>query len=152
MATMFRNILVPTDGSPTSRRAIERAVRFAKELKARVTGLWVGPVWQPNLYAYAGDIPEGFLSPDEFAADVRKAAARYLGEIEKAAGAAKVKCTCSFVRSSLPYREIIRTAGRAGCDLIVMGSHGRRGVSKLLLGSQTNMVLAHSSIPVMVCR
>ena len=149
---MFRNILVPTDGSPPSRRAIERAVRFAKEQKARVTGLWVGPVWEPNLYAYSGDIPAGFTSLEQFAVDVKKTAAQYLGVVEKAAAAAGVKCKCSYLRSNFPYQEIVNAARRSGCDLIVMGSHGRRGISKLLLGSQTSMVLAHSTIPVLVCR
>jgi nucleotide-binding universal stress UspA family protein len=149
---MFRNILVPTDGSPPARRAIERAVQFAREQKARVTGLWVGPTWQPNLYAYAGDLPPGFISPDEFAATVRKDAARHLGAVKKMATAAGVRCRCSYVRGNFPYQEIINAARRNGCDLIVMGSHGRRGISKLLLGSQTNMVLAHSTIPVMVSR
>lgn len=149
---MFKSILVPTDGSPPASRAIRLAVRFAREQKARVTGLWVGPIWQPNLYAYAGDLPEGFISPDEFAATVKKTAARHLGLVRKAAAAAGVRCSCSYVRGNFPYQEIIAAARRSGCDLIVMGSHGRRGVSKLLLGSQTNMVLAHSTIPVMVCR
>ena len=149
---MFRHILVPTDGSPPSRRAIERAVRFAKEQKARVTGLWVGPVWEPKLYAYSSEVPPGYTSLEQFAADVKKTAARYLGVVEQAAAAARVKCQCSYVRSNFPYQEIINAARRSGCDLIVMGSHGRRGISKLLLGSQTNMVLAHSTIPVLVCR
>ena len=149
---MFRHILVPTDGSPPARRAIECAVRFAREQKARVTGFWVGPTWQPNLYAYAGDLPEGFISPGEFSAQVRKDAVRHLAAVKKAAAAAGIRCRCSYVRGNFPYQEIINAARRNGCDLIVMGSHGRRGISKLLLGSQTNMVLAHSAIPVMVCR
>ena len=149
---MFRNILVPTDGSPPSRRAIERAARFAREQKARVTGLWVGPIWQPNLYAYSGDLPTGFISPDQFAAEVKKTAARHLGVVKRAASRAGVRCSCSYVRGNFPYQEIINAARRNGCDLIVMGSHGRRGISRLLLGSQTNLVLAHSPIPVLVCR
>ena len=149
---MFRNILVPTDGSPPARRAIERAVRFAREQEAQVIGLWIGPTWQPNLYAYAGELPKGFISPAQFAANVRKTAARRLSAIKHAAKAAGVKCRCKWVRSNFPYLEIINAARRNGCDLIVMGSHGRRGIAKLLLGSQTNLVLAHSTIPVMVCR
>ena len=149
---MFKNILVPTDGSLPARRAIEKAVRFAREQKARVTGLWVGPTWQPNLYAYSGDVPKGFISPEQFAAGVKTTAARHLGVIRKAAAAAGVKCSCFHVRGNFPYLEIIQAARRNGCDLIVMGSHGRRGISKLLLGSQTQLVLAHSAIPVMVCR
>lgn len=149
---MFRNILVPTDGSAQSRRAVKRAVRLAQEQRARVTGLWVGPVWQPNLYAYAGAVPAGFVTPDQFAARVKKAAARHLGAVEKAAAAARVPCKCSFARGNFPYVEIINAARRNGCDLIVMASHGRRGISRLLLGSQTSMVLAHSTLPVLVCR
>jgi nucleotide-binding universal stress UspA family protein len=149
---MFKNILVPTDGTPPARRAIECAVRFAREQKARVTGLWVGPIWRPNLYAYAGDLPPGFVSPDQFAADVKKTAARHLGVLKKAAAQSGVPCSCAYVRGNFPYQEIIRAARRNHCDLIVMGSHGRRGISKLLLGSQTNLVLAESTIPVLVCR
>jgi nucleotide-binding universal stress UspA family protein len=149
---MFKHILVPTDGSPLAHRAIRLAVRFAREQKARVTGFWVGPVWQPNLYAYAGDLPAGFISEAEFAANVKKTAARHLASVRKTAAAAGVRCNCSYVRGNFPYQEIIDAARRLGCDLIVMGSHGRRGISKLLLGSQANLVLAHSKIPVMVCR
>ena len=149
---MFKNILVPTDGSPPAHRAIQHAARFAREQKAQVTGLWVGPTWQPNLYAYSVHVPAGFISPDQFAADVKRMSDRHLGAVKKAAAAAGVKCSCSYVRGNFPYREIINAARRNGCDLIVMGSHGRRGISKLLLGSQTNLVLAHSKIPVLVCR
>jgi nucleotide-binding universal stress UspA family protein len=149
---VYRNILVPTDGSPPARRAIALAVRLAREQRARVTGLWVAPVWQPNLYAFPGDMPAGFISPDEFAAETKSAAARHLRVIEKAAAAAGVKWACSWVSGGFPYLEIIRAARRNGCDLIVMGSHGRRGFAKVLLGSQTNLVLAHSRIPAIVCR
>jgi nucleotide-binding universal stress UspA family protein len=149
---MFRNILVPTDGSPSSRRAIRRAVRLAREQKARVTGIWVGPVWRPGLYAYARAVPEGFVSPGQFEASVRKAAARNLGAIQRAAAAAGVRCKCLSTRSNFPYMEIVNAAKRNRCDLIVMASHGRRGISRLLLGSQASMVLAHSPVPVMICR
>ena len=149
---MYRNILVPTDGSPPARRAIERAVRFAREQKARLTSLWVGPVWEPNLYAYDQDVPAGFIAPSRHDANVRKFGARQLDPVRKAAAAARVSCRCLCVQGAFPYVEIIKAARRNGCDLIVMGSHGRRGISKLLLGSQTSMVLAHSTIPVLVCR
>jgi nucleotide-binding universal stress UspA family protein len=149
---MFKNILVPTDGSPISRRAVKLAVRFAREQKASVTGFWAGPAWEPNLYAYSEDVPAGFISPQQHAAHVRKTADRYLAAVKKAAREAGVPCKCSYVESVFPYQEIINAARRHGCDLIVMGSHGRRGISRLLLGSQTNMVLAHSTIPVIVCR
>ena len=149
---MFKNILVPTDGSPMSRRAIERAVRLAKEQKARVTGIWVAPAWEPNMYAYAKDVPPGFISPGQHAAHVRKTADRYLAVVKKAARAAGVPCKCAHVESMFPYMEIINAAKRNRCDLIVMASHGRRGISRLLLGSEASKVLAHSKLPVLVCR
>jgi len=149
---MFKNILVPTDGSARSRRAVRRALQLAKEQKARVSALWVGPVWQPTLYAYDESVPAGFISPRRFATGVRKIAARQLGAVRKAAAAAGVSCKTVSVQGPFPHMEIIRMARRNRCDLIVMASHGRRGISRLLLGSQTALVLAYARIPVMVCR
>src|SRR5689334_7056190 len=149
---MFKRILVPTDGSPASRRAVASALRLAREQNSRVTALWVGLPWEPNLYAYDGDVPAGFVSPRAHAAHVRKAAARQLAPVKKAAAAAGVRCICVFRESAFPDVEIIRTAKRIRCDLIVMGSHGPRGFLRVLLGSVTAKVLAQSSIPVMVCR
>jgi nucleotide-binding universal stress UspA family protein len=149
---MFRSILVPTDGTALSRRAIERAARLAKEQKARLAGFWVGPTWQPNLYACSRDVPSGVTSPARFSADVRKRATRYLDVIRRAAAAAGVPCYCWYVRGNFPYLEIINAARRQRCDLIVMASHGRRGGSRRLLGSETIKVLACSTLPVMVCR
>lgn len=149
---MFRNILVPTDGSALSRRAVVYAVRLAREQKARVTGLWVGPAWEPNLYAYGESVPRGFVSPKAHAAHIRKAGARPLGAVRKLAAAAGVPCDCSCVEGAFPYLEIIKAARRSRCDLIVMASHSRRGISRLLLGSQTSKVLALADVPVLVCR
>jgi nucleotide-binding universal stress UspA family protein len=149
---MFRNILVPTDGSPLSRRAVGRAIQLAREQKARVTGLWVGPAWEPNLYAYGDAVPPGFVSPGQHSAHVKKAAARRLRAVKEIAAAAGVPCKCSCVEGAFPYLEIIKAARRNRCDLIVMASHSRRGISRLLLGSQTAKVLALTSVPVLVCR
>ena len=149
---MFRNILVPTDGSPLSRRAVQCAVRLAREQKARVTGLWVGPAWEPNLYAYGEAVPSGFVSPGQHSAHVKKAAARHLRAVKKAAAASGVRCKCAYVLGAHPYDEIIKAARRYRCDVIVISSHGRRGISRLLLGSETTKVLAHRTVPVLVCR
>ena len=147
---MFKNILVPTDGSPLSRQAIKRAVNLAKEQKARVTALYVGPEWRPTGY---GDFSRNAADkPAEHAAIVQKTADRILGVVKKAAAAAGVPCACSHVMGSVPYDEIVKASQRSGCDLIVMASHGRRGISWLLLGSETSKVLAHSKIPVLVER
>ena len=148
---MFRSILVPTDGSPLSRRAVQCAVRLAREQKARVTGLWVDPAWEPNLYAYGDSVPPGFVSRKQHAARVRKAGARHLKAVKEIAAAAGVPCKCSCVEGVFPYLEIIKAARRSRCDLIVMASHSRRGISRLLLGSQTSKVLALADVPVLVC-
>ena len=147
---MFRNILVATDGSGPSRRAVKRAVQLAREQKARLTGFYVGPPWQPA--AYAEFVPPATLSPKQHEAAVKKAAERYLGAIKKAASAARVRCKTYYVLAEFPYSEIVRAAKRYRCDLIVMGSHGRRGISRLILGSQASKVLAHSTIPVLVVK
>jgi nucleotide-binding universal stress UspA family protein len=147
---MFKNILVPTDGSALSGRAIKRAVQLAKEQKARVTGFYVGPAWSPKV---DGDsILSGFISPEQHSAVVKKTADQYLGALKKAADAAGVPCKCLHAEGAYPYEKIVKAAQQNRCDLIVMASHGRRGISKLLLGSETAKVLAHSSVPVMVCR
>ena len=147
---MFRNILVATDGSGPSRRALKRAVQLAKEQKAQLIGFYVGPPWQPA--AYAEFVPPASLSPKQHEAAVKKAATRYLGVVKKAAAAARVRCKTYYVMEEYPYSEIVRAAKRYRCDLIVMGSHGRRGISRLILGSQASKVLAHSTIPVMVVK
>ena len=149
---MFKRILVPTDGSAMSRRAVARAVRLAKEQKARVIGLWVGPAWEPNMYAYDRDVPPGFVSPTQHAAHIKRAADRNLAAVKKTAAAAGVPCRCICVQGSFPYIEIIKAARRNHCDLIVMASHGRRGISRLLLGSVASKVLAHAEIPVLISR
>lgn len=147
---MFRNILVPTDGSPLSRKAIKRAVQLAKEQKARVTGYYVGPTWESR----GGDesIAYGSVSPQQHAASVEKTATRILGAVRREAAKAGVPCSCSFGTDEYPYVKIVEAAQRNGCDLILMATHGRRGISRLLLGSETSKVLAHSKVPVLVYR
>jgi nucleotide-binding universal stress UspA family protein len=149
---MFRNILVPTDGSPLSGRAIKLAVRLAAEQKARVTGFFVGQEWNPGIYGDADTSSFRVISPSQHAANVKKAADRHLGVLKKAAAAAGVRCECLHVAAPYPYQEIVKAARRKRCDLICMASHGRRGISGLLLGSETSKVLAHAGIPVLVCR
>jgi len=149
---MFRNILVPTDGTPMARHAIRHAVRLAREQKARVTGFTVAPAWEPDLYAYGKDAPPGFISPGQHALHAKRTAERHLAAVRKAAAAAGVPCRCDWVEGVFPYLEILKAAKRHRCDLIVMASHGRRGIARLLLGSQASLVLAHSRIPVMICR
>lgn len=147
---MFKNILVPTDGSALSRKAIKRAVQLAKEQNGRVTGFYVGPAWRAR--AADESIPYRIVSPEQHQANVRKIAQRILKAVESEAAKAGVPCTTSFSTDDYPYVKIIEAATRNGCDLILMATHGRRGISRLLLGSETSKVLAHSKVPVLVCR
>jgi nucleotide-binding universal stress UspA family protein len=147
---MFRNILVPTDGSPLSRRAVKRAIQLAKEQQGRVTGFYVGPTWKPR--GNDESIPYRMVSPQQHADIVKRAADRVLNSVKKASARAGVPCTCSYGIGDYPYLKIVEAAKRNGCDLILMATHGRRGISRLLLGSETTKVLAHSTMPVMVCR
>ena len=147
---MFRNILVPTDGSALSRKAIKQAVRLAKEQKARVTGYYVGPSWTPR--GSDDSIAYGYVSQQQHAANVEKTAERILDDVRKEARRAGVHCTCSFSMHDYPYLKIVEAAGQNRCDLILMATHGRRGISRLLLGSETSKVLAHSKVPVLVYR
>ncbi len=147
---MFKNILVPIDGSALSRRAIKRAVQLAKEQKARVTGFYVGPPWKPK--GSDDSIAYGFVSPQQHAKSVEKTATHILSAVRREAARAGVPCECSFSTNDFPYLKIVEAANRNGCDLILMASHGRQGISRLLLGSVTSKVLAHSKVPVLVCR
>lgn len=147
---MFRNILVPTDGSPLARQAIANAVKLAREQKAKVTGFYVGPAWSPRIH---GDsLLTEYVSPEKHSNLVRETARRALEPLRKSAAAAGVSCKCLHVEGRFPYEEIVKAARKNRCDLIVMASHGRRGISKLLIGSETSKVLAHTSIPVLVTR
>jgi nucleotide-binding universal stress UspA family protein len=147
---MFRNILVPTDGSALSQRAIRQAVQFAREQKARVTGLHVVPPYEPELREES--VVSRYLTPSEYEARAKAVAKRHLAAIEKAASALGVPCRTFHAEGRYPYDVIVRAAQRHKCDLIYMASHGRRGIARLLLGSETSKVLAHSAVPVLVCR
>ena len=148
---MFKNLLVPVDGSVASLQAMKVAARFAREQKARVTAFWAGPTWEPNLYGYADAVPATFVTPAQHRANVRKAARRHLNAAKKAAAAAGVRCKGVYVEGNIPYQEIVKAARRQRSDLIVMASHSS-GLTRVLLGSQTHKVLAHSRIPVMIVK
>jgi nucleotide-binding universal stress UspA family protein len=147
---MFRRLLVPTDGSAPSARAIRQAVRLAREQHAEIVGFYAGPPW--TLPMYGEYLPPEALSQQDHARAVKDAAQRYFREIRSAAASAGVRARCYHVTGEHPHEEIVKAARANGCDLIVIASHGRRGLSRVLLGSETSKVLAHAAIPVMVCR
>ena len=148
---MFKNILVPVDGSELSNAAIKRACAFAKDAGARLTFYYAKPDYFP---AYiSGEVVLGDAAVDEalFAA-MEKQAETILRDAAQAATSAGVECETLSELCDSPHAGIIAAATRKGCDLIFMASHGRRGASALLLGSETQKVLTHCDIPVLVYR
>ena len=147
---MYKHILVPTDGSKLSNAAAEAAVRLARALGARVTGFFAAPPATPIVFK--GIVPVGYQAPEEHAKGIRKAAGQYLGFIRKTASAAGVACEVVSLTSDYPADAIVTAARKRRCDLIFIASHGRKGLSALLHGSETHEVLTHSSIPTLVYR
>jgi nucleotide-binding universal stress UspA family protein len=145
---MFKHILIPTDGSDLSRKAVLYGVQLAKSSGARVTALTVtDPYRVATMDAVLIPVDEG-----EYEEQSRRLADRALEQVKTAADAAGVACETIRELHDQPYRAIIDSAHALNCDVIVMASHGRRGLSALLLGSETVKVLTHSTIPVLVYR
>lgn len=145
---MYKRILIPSDGSDASERAILAGVDFAREAGAEVVGLTVTPPFR----AVTADTSMLEDTPDQFDAASNARARRILAVVEDAARDAGVPCRSEQAVEDDPYAAIIATARRLDCDLIVMASHGRRGLQGLLLGSETQKVLVHGTIPVLVHR
>ena len=145
---MFKHLLVPTDGSEESETAIRKSIELAKSIRATVTGIHVLPTF--HVFTYRTEMLED--TRELFEKDSRIHAAKFLASIERAAQEAGVPCNTVSVMSDQPYEAIIKTAAEQGCDLIAMASHGRKGVKGFLLGSETQKVLVHTQIPVMVFR
>lgn len=145
---MFKHILLPTDGSTASERAIRQVMALAKESGAKVTAMHV---IQPfHVLAYDVEMIES--TGGTYLAQAEARAARYLKPIDSAAKEAGVVCDRLTVTGEHPFEEIIDTARTRHCELIVMCSHGRSAAKGLLLGSQTQKVLAYSPLPVLVLR
>jgi nucleotide-binding universal stress UspA family protein len=146
---MFKHILLPTDGSELSGKAIREGICFAKSIAAKVTGFCVMPRQQHHCI-YEMAIPKEQL--EQVVDRCKKAAETYLMIIEKAAEESGVACEVVYEVNDRPYEAIIWMAEQKCCDLIMMASHGRSGVKALLIGSETQKVLNHSKIPVLVYR
>ena len=147
---MFKHILVPTDGSDFSQETVRRAVSFAKEAGARITAFYAMPDYPVSFYGEGGLIDP--ISPEQFAALAEQQAKEILGFVETLCQQASVEYSGKTATSDVPYEAIIEAATQSDCDLIFMSSHGRRGFSALLLGSETQRVLTHSKIPVLIYR
>jgi len=145
---MFQHLLLPVDGSALSEAAFSKALIFASEARARVTVIRVIPEF--HVYTYQVE-----LLADTRTRFVREATSNveeYLKTLAAEAEAADVPCATLSVIHDHPYEAIIQAARDQGCDLIVMASHGRRGLQAVLIGSETSKVLTHSTIPVLVYR
>jgi len=145
---MFKHILIPTDGSELSEAAIQKGIEFAKNINAKVTGFCVIP--ELHFFSYETEIPADVKQ--RVAGQSRALAEKHLAVVATAAQKAGVTCSTAHVINDLPYDAIVKAAEEKGCDLIMMASHGRRGVSGILIGSETQKVLTHSKIPVLVYR
>lgn len=147
---MFKNILVPTDGSKLSMKAVDKAIELAKSTGGTLTVLNVIAPYS-MMPASDGYVIEP-ISGVEWDKVMKQNADAILAVVKRRAGAKKFSAELMTVRNNLPYDGIISVAKKRKCDLIVMASHGRRGLTALLLGSETTKVLTHSTIPVLVCR
>ena len=147
-AAMYKNILLPTDGSALSAKAVEAGLQLARLTGARITVL---VAYEPfHVFSLSGDQLE--YTPATYAEHATADAARILDAVAAQAKALGVTCSTETRQAEQPYKAIIEAAEVNGCDLVVMGSHGRRGVAALVLGSVTVEVLTHSTVPVLVYR
>jgi nucleotide-binding universal stress UspA family protein len=145
---MHRHILIPTDGSELSKNAIDYGVALANSVNAKVTVLTVSTPF----HIFAIEPAMVTDTPEQYAKRMAALAEEYLNVARQTALASGVSCQTLHVEHEQPYLAIIETATQKLCDLIVMASHGRRGFSAVVLGSETVKVLTHSSIPVLVVR
>lgn len=147
---MYKHILIPTDGSDLSAKAVESGTALASSLGARVTYLYVQPDFPLPLAGEGAMLaPE---SREEFAQGTGEQAQRVLEAAQATAAAKGVSSAAVTEISDLPYEIIIATANREACDLVFMASHGRKGLAGLLIGSETHKVLSHCKVPVLVYR
>jgi nucleotide-binding universal stress UspA family protein len=145
--TMFKRILVPTDGSDITAKAIATAIELARSVNAQ---LYTISVKEPFPYSAISEMQP--TPPQEFFDAQERIAAKRVQAVVELCQQAGVPCQSHTVEALHPWEAIIEHAKRMECDLLVMASHGRRGVSALLLGSETQKVLTHSKVPVLVVR
>lgn len=145
---MFKHLLIAVDGSALAESAFDKAIGLASEMNARVTAIRVCPDY--HLLAYHTEMLTD--TREQYKDAAQAGATRYLTELTRKAAIIGVSCQPLYMVSDHPYDAIIKAAEDRKCDLIVMASHGRRGVQGVLIGSETQKVLTHSTIPVLVYR
>ena len=147
---MFKNILIPTDGSPLSQKAVVKGVALAKSLGAKVTGFFAAPPATPVIYR--NNLPVGFAQPGEHAEIIKRTVAKRLEFIERAAKKAGVPFEGVHLTSDYPADAILSVAKKKKCDAIVMATQGEGGLRGVFIGSVAQKVLNQSKIPVLVIR
>ena len=148
---MYKHILIATDGSDLAQHAESTGLQLAKALQGRVTVVTVTEPWDALSMAALAErgLPNPVADYDERVASWANLILKRVAEAAKSIG---ISCTMVHSKGKYPVDGILETASEQGCDLIVMASHGRRGISRLLLGSQTTKVVTLSTMPVLVCR
>lgn len=147
---MFKNILLPTDGSEFSQKAVVKGVALAKALGAKVTAFFSAPPATPIIYR--NHLPVGYAQPEEHQRLIDEATAKALGFVEQAAKDAGVVFEGVHATSDFPEDEILKAVSRHGCDVIVMATHGQSGLRGVLIGSVAQKVLNKSTVPVLLIR
>jgi len=145
---MYAHILIATDGSELAGRAVEQGLTLAKTLGSKVTAVTVTEPWTA---AVSGEWAVAF-PVEEYEKAAALNAKKILGSVTETAERIGVACETVHIKDQFAAEGIVEEAKTRGCDLIVMGSHGRRGVVKFILGSQATRVLTHSTVPMLICR
>ena len=145
---MYKHILIPTDGSPLAEEAVTQGVTLARTLNAKVTVVTV----VPPFHVIAIEPMVVTTTREDYEQDITRLVVHRLAMPRDTAKTAGVVYDDLYVVAEQPWAAIVETARNRGCDLIMMASHGRKGVSALVLGSETTKVLTHTKIPTLVCR
>jgi len=147
---MFKNILIPTDGSAVANKAVKAGIELASQLGAKVTGYYAVEAIQPRVYG------EGYMIDNKtikvFEQQARQVGQKHMDSMAKIAAAAGVKFAGVMTMAETPFEGIVECAKKQKCDAIFMASHGRRGLAGVIMGSVTHKVLTHSKLPVLVYR
>lgn len=147
---MFKNVLIATDGSELSQKAMMKGVALAKSVGAKVTAFFAAPPSTPIIYRH--NLPVGYTQPEDHQKLIDETTSTALAFVEKACMQAGVAYVGLHATSDFPEDEILKAAEREGCDLIVMGTHGHSGLRGVLIGSVAQKVLNKATVPVMVIR
>jgi nucleotide-binding universal stress UspA family protein len=148
---MFKHILLPTDGSELSQHAVLNGIEFARQAGARVTACHAANHNElTQVFVASGAISKAV--GEQVEKEFKDKVEGILNFVSEAAQKAGVPCQTRYVNSPDPFAAIIETADKEGCDLIFLASHGRKGLAALVLGSETNKVLTHAKVPVLVYR